>query len=244
MQETSNDQWAVYPGKDLEAMSFAVRYYRWLFEEVRPFIGRRVVEVGAGTGSFSEMILETEPEILSLVEPSEMFLELVKNVPGDETDTVVRHHRAIFEFVADEVKAESLPDTVVYVNVLEHIDDDERELELIYNTLETGGRLLIFVPAVQALFSDFDRSIGHYRRYSKRDLERKVTDAGFRIVKSKNFDAAGVLPWFVKYRLLRSMNMDQRSVSIYDGLVVPIVSRLESILPVPIGKNVVIVAEK
>ena len=244
MEEATNDQWAVYPGKDLEAMSFAVRYYRWLFNELRPYIGRRVVEVGAGTGSFSEMILDTEPEILSLIEPSKMFLELVKNVTGEGSRTDLRHHRAIFEFVADEIKADASPDTIVYVNVLEHIDDDERELELIYNTLEPGGRLLIFVPAVQALFSDFDRSIGHYRRYSKRDLERKVTDAGFRIVKSKNFDAAGVLPWFVKYRLLRSMNMDQRSVSIYDGLVVPIVSRLESILPVPIGKNIVLVAEK
>lgn len=244
MADATNDQWAVYPGKDLEAMSFAVKYYRWLFDELRPYIGSRVVEVGAGTGSFSEMILETEPGILSLIEPSEMFLELVKNVPGDDAATEVRHHRAIFEYVADEIKAEASPDTIVYVNVLEHIDDDERELELIYNTLEPGGRLLIFVPAVQALFSDFDRSIGHYRRYSKRELERKVSDAGFRIVKSKNFDAAGVLPWFVKFRLLRSMDMDQRSVSIYDRLVVPIVSRLESILPVPIGKNLVLVAQK
>ena len=244
MQERENDQWAVYPGKDLEAMSFAVRYYRWLFDELRPYIGRRVVEVGAGTGSFSEMILETEPEILSLIEPSEMFMELVKNVPGDDAATNVRHHRAIFEYVADEIKTEASPDTIVYVNVLEHIDYDERELELIYNTLESGGRLLIFVPAVQALFSDFDRSIGHYRRYSKRELERTVSDAGFKIVKSKNFDAAGVLPWFVKFRLLRSMDMDQRSVSIYDRLVVPIVSRLESIVPVPIGKNLVLVAEK
>ena len=239
-----NDQWAVYPGKDLEAMSFAVRYYRWLFEELRPFIGRRVVEVGAGTGSFSEMILETEPEILSLIEPSEMFLEIVKNITGEGLETDVRHHRAIFEYVADEIKAEASPDTIVYVNVLEHIDDDVSELELIYNTLELGGRLLIFVPAVRALFSDFDRSIGHYRRYTKRELEQKVRDAGFKIVKSKNFDAAGVIPWFVKYRLLRSMNLDQRSVSLYDGLVVPIVSRIEARLPVPIGKNVVMVAEK
>lgn len=239
----NNDKSAVYPGKDLEAMSFAVRYYRWLFEELRPFIGQRIVEVGAGTGSFSAMLLETEPEILSLVEPSEMFYELVK-VTGDGTGTDVHHHQSIFEDVADQIKADTSPDTIVYVNVLEHIEDDVGELALIYKMLEPGGRCLIFVPAVPALFSEFDRSIGHFRRYAKRDLEQKVRDVGFIVARSKNFDAAGVLPWFVKYRLLRSLTLNERLVSSYDKLIVPIASRLEPRVPVPIGKNVLLVAEK
>ena len=72
----------VYPGKDLEAMSFAVRYHRWMLDEFRPFIGSDIVEVGAGSGSFSEMLLETRPDRLSLVEPSELFAELTSNVPS------------------------------------------------------------------------------------------------------------------------------------------------------------------
>jgi SAM-dependent methyltransferase len=230
----------VYPGKDLEAMSFAVKYHRWLLDEFRPFIGKRVVEVGAGTGSFSEMLLETAPDVLSLVEPSEMYDELIRNVTG----VGVRYYHSIFEKVAADIASEGAPDTIIYVNVLEHIEDDVRELELIRDTLATGGRALIFVPAVPALFSEFDRSIGHFRRYAKRELEAKVRDAGFKILRSKNFDAAGVVPWFVKYRLLRSRSLDSRSVSLYDNFVVPLASRIEPKVRVPIGKNVLLVAEK
>lgn len=234
----------IYPGKELEAMSFAVKYHRWLLDEFRPLLGKRIVEVGAGTGSFSEMLIELGPDSLSLVEPSEMFADLVENVPGDGSGTKIRHFHSVFEKVAGTIRTEIRPDTIIYVNVLEHIEDDVRELNLIYDTLQPGGRCLIFVPAGRALFSKFDRSIGHFRRYAKRELEEKVRRAGFRVIKSKNFDAAGVLPWFIKYRLLGSLSLDQRSVKLYDDLVVPIASRLEPRLPIPFGKNVLLVAEK
>lgn len=230
----------IYPGKDLEAMSFATKYHRWLLDEFRPFIGRRVVEVGAGAGSFSKMLLELTPVSLCVVEPSEMFVELSKNMAGSD----VHFFNAIFESVAAEIRSECRPDTITYVNVLEHIEEDSRELKVVYDTLETGGRLLLFVPAVRSLFSDFDRSIGHFRRYAKSELESKVRNAGFRLLKSKNFDAIGVLPWFVKYRLLRSTSLEERSVRLYDHLVVPIARRIEPRVPVPIGKNVLLVAEK
>jgi len=221
-------------------MSFATKYHRWLLDGFRPFIGKRVVEVGAGAGSFSRMLLELSPESLCLVEPSQMFVELTKNL----TSSDVRFFNAIFENVATEIKGRCRPDTITYVNVLEHIEDDSRELELVFDTLEPGGRCLIFVPAVGVLFSHFDRSIGHFRRYSKSGLESKVRNAGFTILKSIYFDAAGVLPWFVKYRLLRSTAFDERSVRLYDRLVVPIASRIEPRIPLPFGKNILLVAEK
>ncbi|HEX6279089.1 MAG TPA: class I SAM-dependent methyltransferase [Pyrinomonadaceae bacterium] len=233
-----------YPGKDLEAMTFAARYHRWILSEFRPYIGKRIVEVGAGTGSFSKMLLETQPEALFLVEPSAMYEQLVRNVPSDDKDISVRHIHALFETAASEIRSEGRPDTITYVNVLEHIEDDVRELELIYETLPDGGRCLIFVPAVRALLSDFDRRLGHFRRYGKAELEKKVREAGFRILKSKNFDAAGVLPWFIKYRLLGSMALEPLAVRLYDDLVVPIASRFEPRLPVPIGKNILLVGEK
>src|SRR5213075_3211063 len=83
------DAAVVYPGKDLEAMSFAVKYHRWLLSEFSQFIGKHVVEVGAGTGSFSEMLLEMDPDSLSLVEPSEMFEQLEKHVAANGNKTVI-----------------------------------------------------------------------------------------------------------------------------------------------------------
>ena len=234
----------IYPGKDLEAMSFAVKYHRWLLNEFRPFIGTNIVEVGAGKGSFSEMLLDASPESLSLVEPSEMFVDLERNISTNNNGTRVSFYHSIFEAARPEIVSASRPDTIIYVNVLEHIEDDDRELELIRETLNDGGRCLIFVPAMRALFSEFDRDLGHFRRYRKGELESKVKNAGFKILRSKYFDFAGVAPWFVKYRMLRSRSLGGGAVSLYDNLVVPIMRNVESIVSPPIGKNILLVAEK
>ena len=90
----------VYVGKDLEAMSFAVNYHKWILEEFRPFLGRNLVEVGAGTGSFSEMLLAENPESLALVEPSGMFEFLEQNIGQLETTARVAYHNAIFSETA------------------------------------------------------------------------------------------------------------------------------------------------
>src|SRR5215204_4050713 len=117
----------VYAGKDLEAMSFAVNYHKWILEEFRPFLGQKLVEVGAGTGSFSEMLLGEKPENLALVEPSEMFAFLEQNISQIETAASVNYYNAIFAETADNLKAK--PDTIIYVNVMEHIEDDRGELK-------------------------------------------------------------------------------------------------------------------
>lgn len=234
----------VYPGKDLEAMSFAVNYHRWLLEEFTPYIGKNIVEVGAGTGSFSNLLLETGPEDIALVEPSEMFDELERNIPVDHTSTKVRLFRSLFVSAIQEITKESAPDTIIYVNVLEHIEDDVRELELINETLAPNGHALIFVPALRSLFSPFDRDLGHFRRYGKAEIEKKVSNAGFKIVKTRYFDFTGVLPWFLKYQVLRSRSLGAGAVSMYDNLVVPILKRTETLIGPPIGKNVLLVAQK
>lgn len=234
----------IYPGKDLEAMSFAVKYHRWLLDEFRQYIGKNIVEVGAGKGSFSEMLLDTKPDSLSLVEPSEMFFDLKRNISANVNGTRVGLFHSIFEEASPSITSSARPDTIIYVNVLEHIEDDSRELRLIRNSLDDGGRFLVFVPAMRALFSEFDRDLGHFRRYRKGELEKKVKDAGFKILRSRYFDLAGAAPWFVKYRILRSRTLGGGAVSMYDNLVVPIMRRFESVVRPPFGKNILLVAEK
>lgn len=235
---------AVYQGKDLEAMSFAVNYHRWILDEIRPFLGKRIVEVGAGTGSFSEMLLGERPETLALVEPSGMFEKLAgrfKDVSGASSLLLVNE---TFIGAAKTISEDIVPDTVVYVNVLEHIEDDRRELEAVYKALSPGGRCVIFVPAFRWLYGEFDRRVGHHRRYTKRELEEKCLSAGFKIERCGYFDIAGVLPWFVKYRIFRSSGLGSGAVTAYDQLAVPVMSRLEHLIPVPFGKNVLAVGKK
>ncbi|MCU1289296.1 MAG: putative Methyltransferase family protein [Acidobacteria bacterium] len=234
----------VYVGKDLEAMSFAVNYHNWILDEFRPFLGKNVVEVGSGTGSFSELLLAEKPEVLNLVEPSEMFAYLKQNLSQMKTGAETNFYHAIFAQVKDTIAQGKKPDSIIYVNVLEHIEDDSGELEMIYETLEKGGRCFIFVPALMSLYGEFDRKIGHFRRYTKTELERKCAAAGFKVLKSKYFDFAGIFPWYVKYKLLKSDSLESGAVEAYDKYAVPLISRFESFFNFPVGKNILLIAEK
>jgi SAM-dependent methyltransferase len=234
-----------YAGRDLESMSFARNYHRWILDLFAPYLGRRVVEVGAGTGSFSELLLARRPESLTLVEPSsEMHRRLVEHVARITTAARVRIHNDTFAGVAEHVAAEERPDSIIYVNVLEHVEEDEDELRLVRETLAPGGRVFVFVPALQWLYGSFDRQVGHRRRYTRRELAGKCERARLRVLKAVYFDAAGVVPWWLKYRVLRSEKMEPAAVKFYDDFCVPVLRRAESRLPPPLGKNVLLVAEK
>ena len=241
MQNSMTDR-PVYIGKDLEAMSFAVNYHRWILEEFRPFLGEHLVEVGAGTGSFSRLLLGEDPRTLALVEPSEMFNHLERDIPEIGTGAEVDLYNSIFRTAVDTIVAKRRPDTIIYINVLEHIEDDLAELRAVHEALRPGGHCLIFVPAFMWLYGDFDRRVGHFRRYSKKEIEDKCRSAGFEIVRSRYFDLAGVIPWFIKYRVLRSDALGSSAVTLYDRVAVPVAQRLESVLPAPLGKNILLAA--
>jgi SAM-dependent methyltransferase len=233
-----------YIGKDLEAMDFAENYHRWILDLFKPYLGKHLVEVGAGTGSFSQLLLETKPESLGLVEPSEMFVALQENLSNSTGAANIEFFRNIFTQVADKIRTANPPDTVIYINVLEHIEDDALELEAVNRTLADHGRVCIFVPSMPFLFSEFDKKIGHFRRYTKKELIEKCETAGFKIRVARYFDFLGILPWLVKYRLMRSLTMESGAVQLYDRVAVPIIKPLENLVQPPVGKNLLVVAEK
>ena len=234
-----------YAGRDLESMSLARNYHRWILDLFAPHLGCRLVEVGAGTGSFSELLLARAPESLTLVEPSAaMHRLLAARVGALPTKARVRIFNDTFAGVAPRLAAGERPDSIIYVNVLEHVREDEAELRLVADALAPGGRLFVFVPAFRWLYGSFDRQVGHYRRYTRGELAAKCERAGLRVVRSVYFDAAGALSWWLKYRVLRSERIEPAAVTFYDRLCVPVLRRVEAVVPPPVGKNVLLVAEK
>ena len=242
----SNENGFTYTGRELEAMSEASNYHRWILQIFAPYLGRHLVEVGAGLGSFSELIVTHHAcETLSLVEPSgEMYQQLDARARRMPTMPRVRVYHANFPEAAALITAQQSPDSIIYVNVLEHIEDDRAELDAMYRALSDHGRVFLFVPALAWLYGAFDERVGHLRRYAKDELEEKVRRAGFQLIVSAYFDLIGVAPWWIKYRLLKSATLEPAGVRFYDRYIVPAARRFESVIKPPIGKNVIMVAEK
>lgn len=234
-----------YEGADLEAMSQATRYYQWLASIIKPYIGNSVVEVGAGSGSFSKQLLALKPKKAVLVEPAKnMYILLKQNARENafQSTQVITINKYLVD-AQKEVAAEK-PDTFIYINVFEHIEDDLTELKMIKTMLKKGGYIIIFVPALQVLFSEFDESIGHFRRYSRNRVIQLANDAGLEIVQTRYMDFIGMLPWFVSFKLMKRKTLTPDLIEIYDKFGVPVIRTIEGIVRAPIGKNVLLVARK
>jgi SAM-dependent methyltransferase len=226
-----------YPGRELEAMSFADNYHRWIVDEVSPYLGARVAEVGAGIGSVSALLLEKPIERLEAYEPSaNMFPQLAARLAGEP------RARAVHGFFGVDLAPDTF-DSIAYINVLEHIEDESGELRRALRKLRPGGHLLVFVPALAWLYSEFDRRIGHARRYSRGQLRDLAVGAGFEVTLVKYFDVAGVLPWLVNFVILRR-GLGAGGVALYDRLVVPPMRRVERWIAPPLGKNLLMVARR
>jgi SAM-dependent methyltransferase len=236
---TNSAKTRTHPGAELEALRDAHNYYDAMFRYFAPYVGKRVVEVGAGIGNFSRRLLAHAPlSELTLIEPAEdLFPRLQEQFHGDRRVTVFRTH---LEDIADSVT----PDSVFLINVLEHCEDDRGLLKTIHRILPAGGTLLLFVPALPVLYGSFDEAVGHVRRYTKASLTSALKHAKFDIPCLRYFNMPGVATWFVAGRVLRVTSVRYSDVQRYDRWVMPWVSKLEHMLAPPFGQSLLAIARK
>ncbi len=228
----------------LDVMSDTVNYNQWIYHEVEDFLGKNIIEVGSGIGVFAELLLSSDPDNLYSIEPSkELYKGLEERKKRLQNQST--HFNTINGYLADFKKsAEQDIDSIVYVNVLEHIEKDDEELSLAYDIIKTSGHICIYVPALQWLYGTHDKHAGHYRRYYLKDLVRKMEEAGFDIISAKYFDIFGVLPWWINFCLLKKNNLNKSQAKIYDRWIVPFMRILEGRLTPFIGKNLIVIGRK
>lgn len=230
-----------YEGHDLEVLASDMpRYYRWILEQFLPELRGLAVEYGAGIGTASRLILE-HVERLDLVEPSPNLAHRLEAQFQAEPRVKV-FAEPLETHVAG--MADASMDSVVLVNVLEHVEEDGHALAEIRRALRPGGCLLLFVPALSWLMSDLDRLHGHFRRYHRRPLVAALSAAGFEIVRSRYMDLPGALAWWLLNTVGGSVSFNPRMVAFYDRFVVPVARVLEGLIAPPIGKNIVVVARR
>jgi SAM-dependent methyltransferase len=219
-------------------MAHAPNYYDAIYRRLAGHIGRRTVEVGAGVGTFAELIwADPEVEKMTLIEPAEnnypRLLRRFANRPGAET------LQGYLDDFADGLRA----DAMVLINVLEHVEYDLAFLESARRVLEPSGRLLILVPAMPAIFGELDRAFEHFRRYSRPQLKRALEGSGFQIRELQYMNLPGAISWFIVGRILRQKTLSPRQVETYDRWVVPWMTRIEKRVPPPFGQSLLAVAE-
>ena len=226
-----------YPIEDLEAMSESENYMQWIHSFFKPYLDGDIAEVGAGTGVYSKILVDL-PSInqLTVFEPSPNLIKKLTAVTKRGSDQI-KCFNSIFQIDSEKY------DAIVYVNVMEHIKDDFEEMKKVHKSLKKQGKLLIFVPALPILYSKHDKKVGHYRRYTKKDLFNKVEQAGFKIIRQRYFDSLGVLSWLIYCKWMK-LDPEKGSVSIYDNVFVPVLRIVENIIPPVIGKNIILIAEK
>ncbi len=229
----------VYSGTELEALAGARNYYRWIYKRFAPYLGGRTVEIGAGVGTFAELLLaHPNLEQLVLVEPAANLFPLLRDRFSQEPRvTLIQGH-------VDAVPATVAADCFILVNVLEHVEDVPTFLRTLDVRLAPQGRLLIFVPAGPRLFGTLDREFGHHRRYTASTLRGSLEGAGFTLESLHYFNLPGVVTWFIAGRVLRKTTLSRRDVQLYDRWVVPWLAALESLSAPPFGQSLVAIAQK
>jgi SAM-dependent methyltransferase len=219
----------------LDNLDGADNYAAWIFEQVEPHLGAEVLEVGAGHGTFTGLLSARSARVAA-TDVSERCVGILRTRFADDPRV------AVLQGGAAEAAALPAFDSAVLINVLEHIADDDGALRELSGTLKPGGRLILWVPAFALLYSDFDRKIGHYRRYRKAGLAAKLSRAGYDVAEIRYVNLVGAVAWLVVARLLHRAPTGGLSVKIYDSYFVPVLKRLERRWGAPFGQSVFAVA--
>ena len=226
--------------RELEIIAEMPRYYDWITDMIRPHIGGRIVEIGAGIGSLSERLVPLSDD-LCLVEPSAYFFSVLHQRFGGRDDVFI-HNTSVESYL--EANHQGGWNAVVMVNVLEHIKDDAAVLAGVRELLEKDGKLAVFVPALPFLYSKLDEVVGHYRRYLREDLSALLGGAGFEVIDIRYMDVLGILPWWLVMTLLGNTTFNPRQVRLYDTVGVPLTRAIEGLFKPGISKNLLAIAER
>jgi SAM-dependent methyltransferase len=223
-----------YVGTELELFSAATVWKSYFRRHIEPFLGARVLEVGAGIGGTTKLLCSPRQDAWTCLEPdAELARELGQAVKRGELPEICQ----IVIGTLGEVPPSTLFDTVLYIDVLEHIEGDRGELEHAAAHLKPGGHLVVLGPAHPRLFSPFDRAIGHYRRYTRSSL-RALAPKGLVMVRSIYLDSVGLLASLGNSLILSQSMPGPRQIAVWDKIMVRCSRLVDPLLGYSLGKSV------
>ena len=214
-------------------MAHAKNYFAWQARLILPELGQRVLEVGCGTGNFTQTLLDREAVIAIDHEPAcvSRLAERFADRPNLHTRVASPCEDSFREL------AHFRPDSIVCLNVLEHIEDDAAALRNMAAILPPGSVIVLLLPAFPALYGPIDRNLEHFRRYSVVSLKCLAAGINLTIEKLQYINLIGFFGWWFNARILKRQAQSTAQIAVFDKWVVPLLSRLESRLPPPFGQS-------
>lgn len=214
-------------------------YDAWLVEEIKPYLGQRIIEIGCGLGNLIRHFIDKE--LVVGIEPSADIVQKVKQTYKEYNNV------SIYEYSITDPAVLSLKDigfdSAVSLNVFEHIRDDEIAIQNTAMLLKPNGYFILIVPAHQWLYGKMDESIGHYRRYDKASTKKKLENLGFKVINQKYMNTIGALGWYVNGRLLGKTVPPSGQLRIFNKIV-PLIKMLEKAITPSFGISLMSVAQR
>ncbi len=229
-----------YPGEELQLFEEARHWKTYLSKKIKPFIKGEVLEVGAGISETTHYLVNENVQSWICLEPDEQLQSISQEkINKGSLPSVCKAKKGTLDDLGTDEKF----DTIVYIDVLEHIEDDRSELIKALSHLKQNGHLIILSPAFQFLYSPFDKAIGHYRRYNKNSL-RKVIPATLSEKKLFYLESTGMLLLLLNKFIFRRNYPSGRHVKIWDRIFIPVSRLLDRIIFYSFGKTIIGVWQK
>lgn len=236
-----NDPKFTYVGNELDNFSIVVNWKRYWSSMITPYLGKNVLEVGAGIGSSTEVLCSmSSAEAWHCLEPdSENIAILNSKKKTSDLPRYCTFQQGTIESLGPNARYES----ILYIDVLEHIEDDQWEISEAAKHLKEKGYLIILGPAFPFLFSEFDRAIGHFRRYTRSMFPKSHGD-GLRIIQTRYLDSAGLMASLANRLLLRSPQPTKQQLSTWDRYLIPCSRFLDKIIQYNLGRSILVIYQK
>ena len=223
-----------YIGTELDLFAAATTWKAYVHRHLKPYLGSEVLEVGAGCGGTTRLLCSGSEQRWVCLEPDAALAKrLAASVQAGQLPACCQ----VVVGTLEHVTVHSVFDTIVYIDVLEHIADDKEELIRAAARLRAGGHLLVLAPAHQWLYTPFDKAIGHYRRYNKKTMAALTPDS-LELVRLIYLDSIGLLASFSNRLLLHSTMPTARQIAVWDTVLVRLSWLIDPLLAHSIGKSV------
>jgi glycosyltransferase involved in cell wall biosynthesis/phospholipid N-methyltransferase len=212
----------------LARLARAPRFNAWMADSIRPFCGQRVLEIGGGPGNITQRLIPRREYMVSDINP--LYLQALATLREDRPYLKVSY--CDVQDPASFPRSEQGYDTIICLNVIEHVPDDRAALGNIREALAAGGRAVVLVPQGQWNFGTLDEALGHRLRYSEDALRKLAVDSGFEVEQILHFNRSGTGPWFVNGKLLRRRKFGLLQIKLLN-LLTPLFRAVDRFVPLP-----------